>query len=690
MERTSWFPQIFRPPGRCNGPRCFPLEPLKLLSVSGARGIPTAGPAYVIRNNATPVRTRTSCSGYAPQKNTYLKVGAFIESAPFSNRQYASLHDVCHCGYINEDVSMTKTFSLIERTKLEFGANFFISSIAATGSTRDFAVRQNFATYTHASATRAIQFHLRISFRLIAAMRIERRYPAAALLLALRSLGTIVGAEPPRLTDDYQVFQRDKNNQATCWIVLPERMKGARKAHVDVTHADGSVLRTQDLEVSTSPQGEKRVLLQGLPVGGPYRVDIAPAAGSLDRLSFHNILVGDLWILAGQSNMFGFNVPDEELPALPYANMLNIMHFLREANWSAGIPPIHRAHEKGMANFLRLRQNLTEDQIKEWIEHRRPVGGIDCSYFFAKQLYAESGVPIGFLPCAIGAALAIWDPDQREKNRYGFMLQHVMKSGGRVKGLLWFQGEQEAIYGAEDRTLTKPSLIYPIANYGREFKKFVEAIRKDVDDPQMPVILAQIGRHHQGEKTRHVYWERMREIQRLIPEQMHNAHTVPTVDLESFDGIHLDYGAYKRLGRRMAYVALPYVKSGAEPRSEVKLRSVKFSETPLAKPRGGEYPIDVSFDGVTRKLTAPGAATGFRLREKATGEDVDWIYAVQLDPKRPDTVILNWRLPPSKSKPAEYKKWDVLLLYGPGAAPYVNITDENDMALPAFGPIEVK
>src|SRR5262249_8827358 len=158
-------------------------------------------------------------------------------------------------------------------------------------------------------------------------------------------------------------------------------------------------------------------------------------------------------------------------------------------------------------------------------------------------------------------------------------------------------GEQDAIYGDEQQVLTKPSLIYPISTYAKEFKKFVEALRKDFDNPGMPVITAQIGRHHYGEKNRDKYWERMPEIQRTIPEEIPNVHVVPTVDLDSFDGIHLDYSAYKRLGPRMAYLALPYVKKGVPRRTEIKLKSVRFADRPIVKPRGGGYPIIVEFDG---------------------------------------------------------------------------------------------
>ena len=75
---------------------------------------------------------------------------------------------------------------------------------------------------------------------------------------------------------------------------------------------------------------------------------------------------------------------------------------------------------------------------------------------------------------ATGAALAYWNPDEREQNRYGFLAHHVESAGGRVKGMLFFQGEQDAIFGDEAETLTKPTLIAPIATYGDQFIRFVE------------------------------------------------------------------------------------------------------------------------------------------------------------------------------------------------------------------------
>jgi len=298
-------------------------------------------------------------------------------------------------------------------------------------------------------------------------------------------------------------------------------------------------------------------------------------------------------------------------------------------------------------------------------------------------------VPIGVIPVATGAALAIWDPDKRDQNRYGFTARHILSTGRRVKGMLWFQGEQDAIYGDEHQTVTKPSLIYPISTYSQEFRKFVEALRTDFSTPDMPVIVVQIGRFHQGSRTRDRYWEMMRDIQRRIPEEIGNVHTVPSVDLDSFDGIHLAYDSYKRLDARMAYLALPHVKKGVPPRSEIKLESAKYSATPIAAPRGGGFPIIVTFSGVNGKLRSPGKPTGFRLRKRGSTEDETWIYDVQFDPGKPNQVVLYWRSGP-KDTLDTVKSRNVVLYYGAGSAPYVNIVDQNDMAVPAFGPVEIE
>lgn len=492
-------------------------------------------------------------------------------------------------------------------------------------------------------------------------------------------LGIVVGSTPTApidrvlLTEDYQVLQRDSGDQASCVAVLSAELQDVAGFVVEITDDQGHQRQFESLAIDVG-DGKKGVAIDQLAVGGPYSIKIAAQDDATKFARFRNILVGDIWILGGQSNMFGADAIKEDLPGLPYLNMLDVMHIERDAHWCAAVPPIHRIPQVFAAGFLRGQHpEFSEEQIQAILASKTPVGGADCSYFFAPRLYEESGVPIGLIPCAIGGALAIWNPEERDQNRYGFVQHHVASAGGRVKGLLFFQGEQDAIFGDVNQAMTKPSLIGPLSSYGKEFAKFVESLRQDAGNPDMPVIFAQICRHHNGPDYRGEAWEIIRETQRKIPETLANAHCIPSIDLDVMDGIHLDHHSLRRVGERMAYVALPHVMQGSPPRTEIQLRSV----TPGMTPRPS---IVVEFSGVGGRLRSPGRPTGFVLKKKATGQIVDWIYKVEFDSEKPNRIIL-W----SAATPSE----EMVLYYGAGAAPYCNIVDESDMAVPAFGPVEL-
>src|SRR5262249_35759640 len=141
-----------------------------------------------------------------------------------------------------------------------------------------------------------------------------------------------------------------------------------------------------------------------------------------------------------------------------------------------------------------------------------------------------------------------------------------------------FQGEQDAIFGDEHQTVSKPSLISPIRTYAQQFKTLIEAARKDFQNRVMPVLFTQICRHHGGKKDRDKAWEIIREQQRLLPELLPHVHGIPTADLGLVDGLHIDYDSMKRVGERMASLALPYVKKGVAKRSEITLTSAGLAK----------------------------------------------------------------------------------------------------------------
>lgn len=480
-------------------------------------------------------------------------------------------------------------------------------------------------------------------------------------------------SRPPLLKEHFQVLQRDGANRASAAIVLPADVLSNAQLSILVESSAGSSKRPATrIESFDNPPA---VLLENLAVGGPYRIGVHDGRRSATLLvEFHDVLVGDIWVLGGQSNMFGADIIKEPLPAIAGINMLDLRHFDRDAHWAAAIPPIHRIPEQ-FAPFTLKSQHpeYTDERIREIIAAKIAVGGIDSSYFFARKLYAETKVPIGLIPCATGGSLSIWNPAERAHNRYGFLLHHIESAGGRIKGMLFFQGEQDAIFGDERETVTKPSLISPVSTYGDRFVEFCEALRKDVDNPELPVLFAQICRHHNSPPGRDRFWEIVREQQRLIPERLAHSHCISAVDLDVMDGLHLDYESHRRHGERMARLALQYLQPGASATSEIRLKSVARGTS--LKPT-----ILVEFDGVTGKLRAPGRPTGFVLKREPSGEPLDWIYKVDFDPARPNVVVLHTTTAPTA---------DTALYYGAGVAPYVNLTDEADMPVPAFGPVSV-
>lgn len=90
--------------------------------------------------------------------------------------------------------------------------------------------------------------------------------------------------------------------------------------------------------------------------------------------------------------------------------------------------------------------------------------------------------------------------------------------------------------------------------------------------------------------------------------------------------------------------------------------------------------IHLRFSGVNGRLTAPGQPTGFEVRFPSNKGQTPQIFRVDFDPANAAGVIL--RLGSPLEKPAQ-------LYYGGGINPYVNIVDEKDIPIPAFGPVDL-
>jgi sialate O-acetylesterase len=436
-------------------------------------------------------------------------------------------------------------------------------------------------------------------------------------------------AEPPPLQEPvaFRVYQRDQTGRADIPVILAP---GFDKATLESARLTGLPARA----VRKVVDGK----FAGVPTGGPYQVSVTVKVGDTQQTrSVGPIFVGDLWVLAGQSNMQGIG------------DLIDVT------------PP----HPKVMALEMNGRWVHAQEPLHWWLldpkrQKTHPTGA-GLGLPFAVTLVEKTNIPIGLLPCAVGGTYMVqWDPAKKGQGRsslYGAMLDQVKKAGGKVKGILWYQGEAE--HGEAN------ARAYP-----QVFPAFIAAVRKDFHQPGLPFYFVQIGRTLENSSARG--WNAVKETQRLLPDRVPNTALITVIDLEMDDFIHVGTQGLKRAGRRLALIALG------------KLYGQKGGTTPTLDKvvKGPERKLFVKFKGVNKQkkqdvgLRPARHIAGFSIR-RADNTEIPLIFDAAVEPDGGTVVLkLTGDIPPGSQ-----------LWYGYGLNPYCNLIDGLDMAVPAFGPI---
>jgi sialate O-acetylesterase len=324
-------------------------------------------------------------------------------------------------------------------------------------------------------------------------------------------------------------------------------------------------------------------------------------------------------------------------------------------------------------------------------QHKNRVKGAGLGLPFGVILSSTTGVPIGLIATAHGGTrMKQWDPELKGdggKSLYGSMLGQVKRAGGKVRGVLWYQGESDANPDAAKE-------------YPKAFASFINSVRDDFGDLDLPFYLVQIGRVIRAGDP--APWNAVQDAQRRIPDRMANTAVVASIDLELDDGIHVGTSGLKRLGMRLARIAQRelYGQAGATtPTFErvnrrgdrmlvVKFKGVNRVPSPASPPQvinvpGQPAPVSLSSPSLAPNAGQPHAGlqparhiAGFSIR-KDDGGEIPLIYDAAVGPSN-DTVVLklNGTIPKGAN-----------LWYGYGFDPFCNLTDPLDMAVPVFGPI---
>ena len=211
-------------------------------------------------------------------------------------------------------------------------------------------------------------------------MKNKKIFYLLVLFVSIIQSEIIAQVKLPRLVRDSMILQRDANIRIWGWASKDERISVKFNNKNYKTKADAN--------------GNWSVMLAPLKAGGPYTMDIA----GKNKITLKEILIGDVWICSGQSNM----VHQMNIHDVTYAKDI------AEANY----PQIRHFWIPTMTSLQGPQADLPTGYWK-WAnpEDIRPFSAV--AYFFARKLYEKYHVPIGLINASVGGTpIEAWTSEE--------------------------------------------------------------------------------------------------------------------------------------------------------------------------------------------------------------------------------------------------------------------------------------
>lgn len=329
----------------------------------------------------------------------------------------------------------------------------------------------------------------------------------------------------PNIFGDNMVLQRNSEVKIWGWANPKEEIKLV------------SSWNNQEYKTVASNQAKWELTIKTPEAGGPYIISIK----GYNEVVLKNILIGEVWICSGQSNMemsasWGIENGDEEVKNAANPNI----RFFTVSKSTATSP-----QNNVLGNWV--------ESTPETMKYFSAVG-----YFFAKRLREDlKNVPIGLISSNWGGTPAeIWMPEEVIQNdpillenakklneqeygphqpgrAYNAMIAPIV--GYKIAGIIWYQGESNV-----------GSLVYD-----KTLGALITSWRKNWND-EFPFYFVQIAPYKTG--TNNFSNVTVRNSQRKILKEISKTGMVLTSDIS--DTIDIHPKNKKSVGIRLANLAL--------------------------------------------------------------------------------------------------------------------------------------
>ena len=190
----------------------------------------------------------------------------------------------------------------------------------------------------------------------------------SCFLLAI-SINGFSQVKLPQLVRDSMILQRDVKVKIWGWASKNEKVSVKFNGKTYKTKADAA--------------GNWSVVLAPMKAGGPYTMNIAAS----NKITLKDILIGDVWLCTGQSNM----VHQMILHGVRYAediataNNPEIRHF-----WIPTMATVQGPRNDLPTGFWK---SANPEDVKDFSA---------IAYFFARKLYEKYHIPIGLINASVG------------------------------------------------------------------------------------------------------------------------------------------------------------------------------------------------------------------------------------------------------------------------------------------------